>query len=53
MRLLPCSVTQGYAVFDDFAMPILEKETRSPNETFVEQLQMSAEAAVNKLAEWA
>lgn len=44
-------VTQGYAVFDDFAMPILGEGDKEPNETFVEQLQMSAEAAVNKLTE--
>ena len=42
-------VTQGYAVFDDFAMPILGEGDKEPNETFVEQLQMSAEAAVEKL----
>jgi len=42
-------VTQGYAVFDDFAMPILGEGDKEPNETFVEQLQMSAEAAVDKL----
>lgn len=44
-------VTQGYAVFDDFAMPILGEGDKEPNETFVEQLRSSAEAAIDKLAE--
>ena len=44
-------VTQGYAVFDDFAMPILGEGDKEPNETFVEQLRASAEAAVNKLVD--
>lgn len=44
-------VTQGYAVFDDFAMPILGEGDKEPNETFVEQLRSSAEAAVNKLVD--
>lgn len=44
-------VTQGYAVFDDFAMPILGEGDKEPNETFVEQLRSSAEAAINKLVD--
>ena len=44
-------VTQGYAVFDNFAMPIIGEEDEEPNETFVEQLRMGAEAAVNKLVD--
>jgi dipeptidyl aminopeptidase/acylaminoacyl peptidase len=42
-------VTQGYAVFDNFAMPILGEGDAEPNETFVEQLRMNAESAINHL----
>lgn len=42
-------VTQGYAVFDNFAMPIIGEGDEEPNETFVEQLQSGAEAAIDKL----
>ncbi len=44
-------VTQGYAVFDGFSMPILGEGDQEPNETFVAQLRMNAESAVNKLVE--
>ncbi len=44
-------VTQGYAVFDNFSMPILGEGDKEPNESFVNQLQMNAEAAVNTLVE--
>lgn len=44
-------LTQGYAVFDDFSMPIIGEGDAEPNETFVEQLRANAEAAVNKLVE--
>lgn len=44
-------VTQGYAVLDDFGMPIIGEGEEEPNETFVEQLRSGAEAAVNKLEE--
>lgn len=44
-------VTQGYAVFDNAEMPIVAKGDKKPNDNFVEQLQMNAEAAINKLAE--
>ena len=44
-------VTQGYAVFDNFAMPIIGEGEDEPNETFVEQLSMGAKAAIDKLAE--
>ena len=44
-------VTQGYAVFDNFAMPIIGEEDEEPNETFVEQLRMGAAAAVDKLVD--
>ncbi len=42
-------VTQGYAVFDDFSMPIIGEGEEEPNETFVEQLSSGAEAAIKKL----
>jgi len=44
-------VTQGYAVLDNAEMPIVAKEGKKPNDTFVEQLQLNAEAAINKLAD--
>jgi dipeptidyl aminopeptidase/acylaminoacyl peptidase len=44
-------VTQGYAIFDDFSMPILGEGDEEPNETFVEQLKMSAEAAINAIVD--
>ncbi len=44
-------VTQGYAVFDGFSMPILGEGDQEPNETFVPQLRMNAESAINKLVE--
>lgn len=44
-------VTQGYAVFDDFAMPIIGEGEEEPNETFVEQLRMNARAAIDKLVD--
>lgn len=42
-------VTQGYAVFDNFSMPIVGEGDKEPNETFVEQIRMNAESAINKL----
>ena len=42
-------VTQGYAVFDDFGMPIVGEGDEEPNETFLDQLVMDAKAAVNKI----
>ncbi len=42
-------VTQGYAVFDDFGMPIIGEGEEEPNETFVEQLRSGAEAAIDHL----
>jgi dipeptidyl aminopeptidase/acylaminoacyl peptidase len=39
----------GYAVFDDASMPIVGPQ-RSANDTFVEQLQQNARAAVDALA---
>ena len=44
-------VTQGYAVLDDFSMPIVGEGEEEPNETFIEQLVMDAEAAVKAIVE--
>lgn len=44
-------VTQGYAVLDNAEMPIVAKEGKKPNDTFVEQLSLNAEAAIDKLAD--
>lgn len=44
-------VTQGYAVLDNAEMPIVAKDGKKPNDTFVEQLQLNAEAAINKLSD--
>jgi dipeptidyl aminopeptidase/acylaminoacyl peptidase len=44
-------VTQGFAVLDNAEMPIVAKEGAKPNDNFVEQLRLNAEAAVNKLVE--
>lgn len=40
-------VTRGYAVLNDAAFPIVGEGTSEPNDTFVEQLVMNAEAAIN------
>ncbi|MGV3527902.1 MAG: alpha/beta hydrolase family protein [Flavisolibacter sp.] len=44
-------VTQGYAVLDAAEMPIVAKEGQKPNDNFVEQLRLNAEAAINKLVD--
>jgi len=44
-------VTQGYAVLDNAEMPIVAVDGKKPNDTFVEQLKLNAEAAINKLAD--
>ncbi len=44
-------VTQGYAILDNAEMPIVAKGDEKPNDTFVEQLKLNAEAAINKLAD--
>ncbi len=51
-------VTQGYAVLNNAEMPIVAapmdsvtKAQPKPNDNFVDQLRMNAEAAINKLAE--
>ena len=44
-------LTQGYAVFDRVAMPIVGEEDEEPNDYFREQLVGNAEAAIDVLAE--
>ncbi len=45
-------VTQGYAVLDNAEMPIVaESADKKPNDNFVKQLELNAEAAINKLVE--
>ena len=44
-------VTQGYAVLDNAEMPIVAKDGKRPNDSFVEQLKLNAEAAINKLSD--
>jgi dipeptidyl aminopeptidase/acylaminoacyl peptidase len=42
-------LTQGYAVLDGFAMPIIGEGEEHENDRYVEQLRMNAEAAVKEL----
>ncbi|MEJ7693417.1 prolyl oligopeptidase family serine peptidase [Daejeonella sp.] len=44
-------VTRGYAVLDNAEMPIVAQGDKRPNDTFVEQLKLNAEAAIGKLAD--
>src|SRR6185295_10540581 len=45
-------VTQGYAVLNNAEMPIVAIDsTKKPNDNFVDQLRMNAEAAINKLSD--
>jgi len=44
-------LTQGYAVLDDPSMPIIGVDGAEPNDTYIEQLRASAEAAVNAVVE--
>lgn len=44
-------LTQGYAVLDDPSMPIVGVNGAEPNDTYIEQLSASAEAAVNAVVE--
>lgn len=44
-------LTQGYAVLDDPTMPIVGEGDDQPNDTFVEQLVMSAQAAVDEVVD--
>ena len=44
-------VTQGYAVIDRATMPVVGEGDEEPNDTFIEQLVMNAQAAVDAGAE--
>jgi dipeptidyl aminopeptidase/acylaminoacyl peptidase len=45
-------VTQGYAVLDNAEMPIVAAgDEKKPNDNFIDQLKMNAEAAINKLSD--
>ncbi|MBP7643937.1 MAG: S9 family peptidase [Saprospiraceae bacterium] len=45
-------VTQGYAVLNNAEMPIVATDTtKKPNDNFVDQLKMNAEAAINFLCD--
>jgi dipeptidyl aminopeptidase/acylaminoacyl peptidase len=45
-------VTQGYAVLNNAEMPIVSLDkTKKPNDDFINQLTMNAEAAINKLVD--
>jgi len=44
-------LTQGYAVLDDPSMPIVGVNGAEPNDTYIQQLTASAEAAVNAVVE--
>ncbi|MCX6209872.1 MAG: prolyl oligopeptidase family serine peptidase [Bacteroidetes bacterium] len=45
-------VTQGFAVLDNAEMPIVSTiADKKPNDDFINQLQLNAEAAINKLSE--
>jgi len=45
-------VTQGYAILNNAEMPIVATDKdKKPNDNFIEQLKLNAEAAINKLAE--
>ncbi|MCX6223337.1 MAG: prolyl oligopeptidase family serine peptidase [Bacteroidia bacterium] len=44
-------VTQGYAILDNAAFPIIGEGDAEPNDTFIEQLVANAKAAIDKGAE--
>ncbi len=45
-------VTQGYAVLDNAEMPIVASSAdKKPNDNFIAQLKLNAEAAINRLSE--
>lgn len=54
-RVSPSSIimmiTQGYAVLNNASFPIVGEGKTEPNDTFIEQLVMNAEAAIDYLAE--
>ena len=43
--------TQGYAIMDNTEFPIVGEGDKQPNDNFIDQLNWSAEAAINKIAE--
>jgi dipeptidyl aminopeptidase/acylaminoacyl peptidase len=43
--------TQGYAIMDNTEFPIVGEGDKQPNDNFVEQLEWSAKAAIDKIAE--
>jgi dipeptidyl aminopeptidase/acylaminoacyl peptidase len=44
-------VTQGYAILDNAEMPIVSTDTsKKPNDDFIAQLKLNAEAAINNLS---
>jgi dipeptidyl aminopeptidase/acylaminoacyl peptidase len=44
-------LTQGYAVLDDPKMPIVGADGKEPNDTYIEQLTASAQAAVDAVVD--
>ena len=44
-------VNRGYAILDNAEMPIVAKDGKKPNDTFIEQLKLNAEAAIKKLSD--
>jgi len=44
-------LTQGYAVLDNPTMPIVGRDGAEPNDTYIEQLKASAEAAVKAVVD--
>ncbi|MDT8402226.1 MAG: prolyl oligopeptidase family serine peptidase [Bacteroidales bacterium] len=52
IRVSPSSilvfVTQGYAIMNDAAFPIVAQDEKEPNDTFREQLVANAQAAIDK-----
>lgn len=42
-------LARGYTVLDGFAMPIVGEGRKEPNDTFIEQIKMNAEAAVEEV----
>jgi dipeptidyl aminopeptidase/acylaminoacyl peptidase len=43
-------VTQGYCIMDETEFPIVGEGDKEPNDNFVEQLEMNARAAIEKIA---
>ena len=44
-------VTRGYCIMENVEMPIVGSEGKEPNDTYIEQLVMDAEAAVKAIAD--